>query len=83
MKVDPTLLKQIGEQTEAQMGMIEEDMAMEEGKERIEKELKDKFAKEVTIWMTERVTAATDPYVQLHNEIVEFYNKYGPSEEDN
>ena len=33
--------------------------------------------------MTERVTAATDPYVQLHNEIVEFYNKYGPSEEDN
>jgi len=45
------------------MGMIEEDMVMEEGKERIEKELKDKFAKEVTIWMTERVTAATDPYV--------------------
>lgn len=45
--------------------------------------LKDKFAKESTIWMTERVLKAQDPYVQLHNEIMEFYNCYGPTKADN
>ena len=74
-------MKELGEQKEAKLGQVEEELVQEEGK--VERELKNKFAKEVTIWMTERVTAATDPYVQLHNEIVEFYNKYGPSEEDN
>jgi len=33
--------------------------------------------------MTERVLNAQDPYVQLHNEIMEFYNCYGPTKSDN
>ena len=55
----------------------------EDPKARIERMLKAKFAKESTIWMTERVLNSQDPYVQLHNEIVEFYNCYGPSKDDN
>jgi len=47
------------------MGKTAEELlcAHEESKEKIERELKEKYAKEVTIWMTERVTSATDPYV--------------------
>ena len=34
------------------------------------------------VWMTKRCVDAVDPFVQLHNEIVEFHNYYGPKESD-
>lgn len=33
--------------------------------------------------MTPRALKSKDPYIQFHNEIVEFYNTYGPRLEDN
>lgn len=53
LQVDLSLLQKLGEQKEAHIGNQIEDYDFEESKERIENQLKDKFAKEVTIWMTE------------------------------
>lgn len=58
-------LYEIGKQEEIKFGETEEEMLLkrEDPKLRIERLLKENFEKESTIWMTERVLAAQDPFV--------------------
>lgn len=55
---------------------------IEKVRRKIEEGLGKKFPKQNTKWMTERSKNVDNPFIKLHNEIIDFFLYYGPSKEE-